>query len=96
MGIRSAVKARLARPENPSVAPPARRRAMDDARLRQLRDAGTIILWYSCSIVANAASKLVLTHGFRHPPTLAISQFAHPPVPNVNVPRPVGHRRTLD
>ena len=49
---------------------------MDDARLRQLRDAGTIILWYSCSIVANAASKLVLTHGFRHPPTLAISQFA--------------------
>ena len=74
MGIRSAVKARLARPETLSVQP-VKRRAMDEAGNR-LRDAGVIFLWYSCSIVANSASKLVLTHGFRHPPTLAISQFA--------------------
>ena len=71
MGIRSAVKARLARPETLSVQP-VKRRAMDEAGNR-LRDAGVIFLWYSCSIVANSASKLVLTHGFRHPPTLAIS-----------------------
>ena len=42
------------------------------------RDLGLIALWYSCSIVANSASKLVLTSGFRHPPTLAITQVDRP------------------